>query len=157
MPRIIDEVTWQRVQKKMGSNKRGEASAQENCLLSGLARCGKCEGAMVGNRRPGGTKGLYISYECLTRKRTKQCDMKSVAKHVIEGVVIDYLRDQLFSPNGIEQLAKRIIQLAGQRNQGISKDIRALEAQLQGVQAEINNIVDAIAQGMFQRAIKESA
>ena len=61
----------------------------------------------------------------------------------------------MFSPKGIEQKSKRIALYAAQRNRDIDKDLRGLGAQLQGVQVEINNIVDAIAKGMFQRAMKE--
>lgn len=154
MPRIVDDVTWERVQKRMAGNKRGAASAKETYLLAGLVFCGKCGSAMTGHRRPGGTKGLYISYECSTRKRTKQCDMKSVAKHVVEGVVIKYLEAQLFSPAGVDLVTEKIIAYASQQNQSATKEIRALEAQLQGVRTEINNLVDAIAQGMFHQSMK---
>lgn len=155
MPRIIDDVTWERVQKRMQMRRRGAAKAKEIYLLSGITYCGKCNGAMVGNRRPGGTKGIYISYECDTRKRTKHCDQRSVAKHVLEGAVIKYLEAQLFSPPGVDLVTQKIIAYASQQRHEITNEVRALEAQLQGVRTEINNIVDAIARGMFHQSMKE--
>ena len=63
---------------------------------------------MTGHQRPGGTRGVYISCECSTRKRTKQCSMKSIAKHVVEGLVISHLEAHLFSRAGIDALTKKI-------------------------------------------------
>lgn len=74
MPRIIDDKTWKAVQARMKKNKRGPAAnkAKETYLLSGLIYCGKCGGAMVGNRRYSGrNKDLYVTYECSTRKDRK--------------------------------------------------------------------------------------
>lgn len=155
LPRIIPDELWERVQERMSSNRKGATSAKEVYLLSGLIFCGDCGGAMTGNRRPGGTKGIYVSYECSTRKRTKQCNLRSVAKHVVEGMVLDYLEQDFFSAAGRERLTQRILQHSSQNSEQVDRDIKALTAQLHGVQVEINNLVNAIAQGMFQPSMKE--
>lgn len=154
MPRIIHNVTWKRVQERSSKNRRGATSAKVPYILSGLIYCGDCGSAMTGHQRPGGTKGVYISYECSTRKRTKQCSMKSIAKHVVEGLVINHLESHLFSRAGIDALTKKIIAHAAGQGEETSKEIRALECQLTGVQNEISNIVNAIAQGMFHSSMK---
>lgn len=64
MPRIISDEIWEKVRARMEKNKRGPAAnkAKEIYLLSGLIFCGKCGGAMVGNRRYSGrNKSLYIT------------------------------------------------------------------------------------------------
>lgn len=156
IPRIIDDETWERVQERMKRNKKGINSAKETYLLSGLIYCGKCGGAMTGNRRRSGTtKNLYVNYECSTRKRTKACDMKSISKDYVESIVIEHLEKNVFSPEAIERLVKKISEYAASRNVEINRDIKLFTDQLAGVQTEINNIVNAIAAGMFHPSMKE--
>lgn len=156
IPRIIDDETWERVQERMQKNKKGTNKAKEIYLLSGLLYCGKCGGAMIGNRRHSGTtKNLYVNYECSTRKRNKTCDMKSISKNFIENLVIEYLENNVFSSKAIENIVKKISEYAASRSEEINRDIKLFTDQLAGVQTEINNIVNAIAAGMFHPSMKE--
>jgi site-specific DNA recombinase len=156
MPRIIDDETWKLVQAKMSNNKKGAYSAKEVYLLSGLIYCAKCGGAMTGTRRRAGrNKDLYISYECSTRKRTKGCDMKAVNRDYVENIVIEHLEKNIFSPDALNKLVIKISQYAAAQNKEINQDIKLFTNQLTGVQTEINNIVNAIAAGMFHPAMKE--
>ncbi|HHV99993.1 MAG TPA: recombinase family protein [Clostridiaceae bacterium] len=157
IPRIIDDETWEAVQKRMSKNKKSPASnkAKEIYLLSGLIYCGKCGGAMVGNRRRSGTsKALYVAYECSTRKRTKKCDMKDVSKNIVENAVIEHLEKNVFSPEAINELVDKISEYAKSQSKEINRDIKAFTDQLAGVQTEINNIVAAIAKGMYHESMK---
>lgn len=158
MPRIIDDETWERVQVRMERNKLGPGTnkAKEIYLLSGIIYCGKCGGAMVGNRRRAGrNKTLYVTYECSTRKRTKRCDMKDIGKDFVENVVIEHLEKHLFSPKAMDKLVEKIAQYAASQSREINQDIKAFTDQLAGIQTEINNIVNAIAFGMFHPSMKE--
>ena len=156
MPRIIDDETWKLVQAKMSNNKKGAYSAKEIYLLSGLIYCSKCGGAMTGTRRRAGrNKDLYISYECSTRKRTKGCNMKAVNRDYVENIVIEHLEKNIFSPDALNKLVIKISQYAAAQNKEINQDIKLFTNQLTGVQTEINNIVNAIAAGMFHPAMKE--
>jgi len=156
MPRIISDEIWERVQMRMSKNKKGANSAKENYLLAGLLYCGKCGGAMTGNRKYAGrNKTLYVSYECSTRKRTKECDMKAINKDYIENAVIDYLEKNVFAPDAINSLITKIIKYTVTQTAEIDRDIRLFTDQLVGVDTEINNIVNAIAAGMFHPSMKE--
>jgi len=155
MPRIIDDQTWRVVQERMKSNKKGSNSAKELYLLSGLIFCGKCDGAMTGTRKfAGRNKTLYASYECSTRKRTKECDMKAINKNMVENAVIEYLEENVFSPTATEQLAAKITEYAASQGAEINRAIKLFTDQLSGVQVEINNVVNAIAAGLFHESMK---
>jgi site-specific DNA recombinase len=156
IPRIIDDETWKAVQERMSKNKKGANSAKENYLLAGLIYCGKCGGAMTGTRKYAGrNKDLYVSYECSTRKRTKACDMKAINKNYVENIVIEHLEKNVFSPEAIERLVMKISEYAASQSKEINRDIKIFTDQLAGVQTEINNIVNAIAAGMFHPSMKE--
>lgn len=157
MPRIISEELWERVQKRLEKNAKGPGAnkAKEIYLLSGIIFCGKCGNAMVGNRRYAGrNKEKYLSYECSTRKRTKECDMKSIGAEYVENIVIEELEKRIFSPFVIKKLASKILKYAREQSEEIIKDIKLFQSQLAGVETEINNIVNAIAAGMFHPSMK---
>lgn len=156
MPRIVDDITWKRVQDRMTNNKKGANSAKENYLLAGLIYCGKCNGAMTGTRKTAGrNKDLYVSYECSTRKRTKACDMKAINKDYVESAVIDHLEKNMFSPEAIDKLVTKILDYTASQSKEINRDIKLFTDQLAGIQTEINNIVNAIAAGMFHPSMKD--
>lgn len=155
MPRIIDDQTWRAVQERMKNNKKGSNSAKELYLLSGLIFCGKCDGAMTGTRKfAGRNKILYASYECSTRKRTKECDMKAINKNMVENAVIEYLEENIFSPAAAEQLAAKIAEYATSQSAEINRGIKLFTDQLSGVLVEINNVVNAVAAGLFHESMK---
>jgi len=158
MPRIIDDDIWERVKSRMEKQKHtpGVNKAREVYLLSGKIYCGKCGGAMVGNRRRAGrNKDIYASYECSTRKRAKTCDMKEIEKGFVENAVIEQLETDILSPEAIEKLIVIISDYAASQNAEFTRDIKLFTDQLTGVQTEINNIINAIAAGMFHPSMKE--
>lgn len=158
MPRIIDDETWERVQERMEKNKRGPGAykAKEVYLLSGLIYCGKCGSAMVGNRRlSGNSKSKYLSYECSTHKRTKGCSMKAINAKVAENTVIEELEKRILSKEGVEEIAAKIHAFAQSQYSTIKEDIQTFKKELSEVQQQIDNIVDAVAKGLFHPSFKE--
>ena len=158
MPRIVSDKTWRRVQRRMDENKKGPGahSAKEIYLLSGLIECGKCGGSMVGNRRIAGrNRTVYMSYECSTRKRTKECDMKSINKEHVEEVVLDDMVEAMFSAANIDELAEDVYNFAKQENKEINADIKRFEKQLKNINSKIDNLTEAVAAGLFQPSMKD--
>lgn len=158
MPRIISDETWKAVQERMSKNKKGPGAnkAKEIYLLSGLIYCGKCGSAMAGNRRfSGRNKEKYLSYECVARKRKKDCDMKSVSAKIIEAIVIDELEKKILSKKAVEKLAQKIYEYAQSQSSSIKNDIQILKKELSETQHQIDNIVEAVAKGLFHPSFKE--
>lgn len=157
MPRIVDDEIWERVQVRMGNNKRNASNkAIYIYLLSGLVECGNCGGAMVGNsRRSGRNKDLYLSYECSARKRTKKCDMKAINKGFVENTVIDMLEESILSNEAIDELSTKILEYSRGQSNEINNDIKRFEKELKSIQGQIDNIVNAVVSGMFHPSMKE--
>ena len=151
VPAIVSEELFERVQIKMGENKRvrGSHKAKQVYILSGLIRCGKCEGAMVGS-----TKKDYSYYECNTRKRQKSCDAKAIKKDYIEKAVIDALYNNLFCDEAIGKATERFYQYATTTMQDAPEMAHEYAQQLSRVESEIDNIVKAIAGGMYHESMK---
>ena len=160
MPQIIDDDLWNKVKNKMDNNKRarGANTATTIYLLSGLIYCGKCGAAMTGNRRYAGrNKTLYETYECSNRKRTKQCDMKAINKSYVEKIVIDNLYDNVFSKKAINKLTKDLLNYTQEQNKTITEDIKIYKKELSDIQTQINNMLDAIANGFYNPSMKEKS
>lgn len=157
MPRIIDDHTWRKVKKRMKGNKKAvNNKAKEIYILAGLIKCGRCDGAMVGNRRTAGRKKtVYTSYECSTRKRKRDCDMSSISKDFVEESVLDNMVEELFSPTAIENIAAKVYKFAKNQNQEINSDIERFEKHLKNVQKKIDNITEAVAEGLYQPSMNE--
>lgn len=80
--------------------------------------------------------------------------MKSISKDYIENIVMNHLYNTLFSPKGIENTIKSIRNSALIKNQEIEKDIKEYSVELIGIETKINNITNAIANGMFHSSMK---
>ncbi|MEO3112490.1 recombinase family protein, partial [Turicibacter sanguinis] len=80
LPAIIDEGTFEQVQKLLASRQRskGASKAKEVYLVSGLIECGECGSAYHGSARIGGrNKQKYVSYRCSKRKKIENpCQCK---------------------------------------------------------------------------------
>jgi len=158
MPAIISKELFERVKNRMGENKKrpGAGKSREIYKLSGIIYCGKCGSAMVGNRRYAGrNRTKYLSYECSARKRKKTCGMKSIGAEYIENLVIEELESRVFTPEAVDMLANKIYEYAKNQNSEIKEDIKHFGKELDAVQKEIDNIVSAVARGMFHISFKE--
>lgn len=157
MPKIISDYLWHQVEKRMDMNKTNRASNSSKVvyLLSGLIYCGKCGGAMTGNRRYAGrNKTLYMTYECSTRKRTHSCDMKAINKEYVENLVINELHCNLFTKSGLEMTINKIHEYAKKQNIEISHDIKEYEKELYTIKNQIDNILTAVADGFYNPSMK---
>lgn len=159
VPSIVDKAIFINANEMLkGRNQRGVGvtRAKETYLLSGKLFCGECSGYMNGARfRGGSNKHLYVIYECSNRRQKKNnCIKKMVNRDSIENKVIDILETEMFSDKSIneklDELEKRIL---GLKNT-IPDDIKQFEAELCGINRQIDNMVSAIANGMFHPSMK---
>lgn len=81
--------------------------------------------------------------------------MKEIGKDFVENIVIAYLEKNIFSREAIDRLIGKITEYTAEQFQEINRDIKTFTNQLAGVQIEINNIVNAIAAGMYHPSMKE--
>lgn len=159
MPAIIAKEDFQKVQEilKMRKAKPGSNTAKENYLLSGIIRCGCCGKAFCGNRRKAKNKPMYVSYRCAHRTKTssKVCDNKEIRKEYVEEYVLSELERKIFNDEAIKILTEGI-------NKNLKNQIKAdddkksiLLKEINDIDSQITNIVNAITQGFVQEEFKE--
>lgn len=144
IPPIIDEATWEKVQKRMSDNKRNARNkAKRTYLLSGLIECEECGATYVGHTSTN-SKGYQTSYYvCGNKYRTRTCSAKNINADEIETFVVQQLKAYLLGTD-FEAEARNI---ADQVN-GATPDLKAERAELAAVTAQINNGLKAILSGM---------
>ncbi|WP_050698638.1 recombinase family protein [Anaeromassilibacillus senegalensis] len=144
IPPIIDEKTWNEVQKRMSDNKRRASNkAKQEYLLSGLIECEACGSTYVGHCSTNSKGYQTRSYICGNKYRTHTCTVKNISANEIEAFVIQQLQAFLLETDFAETSRK----IADQVNSA-SPDLTAERRELNGVIAKISNGTKAILSGI---------
>ena len=153
IPAIIDEATFNSVQQRMARNKKAPAMhrSEDDYLLTTRLFCGKCGAMMTGVIGTSHTSRQYRYYKCNHAKQGK-CDKKFVRKEWLEELVLDEIKELLSSDEVVEELADRVYELQQQEDNAVA----SIQTQLTGVETKLNNLVEAIAQGIYSSATKKA-
>lgn len=158
MPQIISKEVFEQAQIVMNSRRKapGTNKAKENYLLAGLIRCGCCGKHYHGNRRTSKNKPLYVSYRCSYRRVTssKVCDNKEIRKEYIEEYVLSELERKIFNDKSIQYLVEGINNNLKNKNKVNDEKREVIVKELKDIEAQIDNIVTAIASGFMQEEFK---
>lgn len=155
-PAIIEMELWERVHERMNNNKKksGSYSSKTVYLLSGRIFCGKCGGSMSGNKANTRKGTDYSYYKCSNKKKDHSCDANNISKSFVEEKVIDALYDNLFGEHVIDMAADMIHKHATVHKKEIPSHVKSYEKELHKVEIEINNIVNAVAAGLYHESMK---
>lgn len=158
MPQIISKEVFAQAQAIMCSRRKapGSNKAKENYLLTGLIKCGCCGKNYNGNRRKPKNKPLYVSYRCSHRSvtRSKECENKEIRKEYIEEYVLSELERKIFNDESIQYLVEGINRNLQKKNQVNDEKKEVIVKELKEIEAQIGNIVTAIASGFMQEEFK---
>ena len=152
IPAIVPEDLFNRVQERMAANKKAPAKhkAEDEYLLTTKLFCGKCQCYMVGESGTGRNK-VHRYYKCASVKNHKGCDKKTVKKEWIENLVIEQIKKLIFDDELIEKLADTVMKLQSKENTVLP----LLKKRFADTQKSIDNMLDAIQQGILTASTKE--
>ena len=152
-PAIIPAGLFESVQKKMETNKKAPArhKADDDYILTTKLRCGRCGAFMIGESGTSRTGAVHRYYKCINAKKRKTCNKKAVKKDRIENIVIQYIMKIIMNDELIDTIANRILDMLSHENTKIPQ----LQARLKEVNAYIDNLLDAIQQGLFNASAKK--
>ena len=153
VPAIVSEDLFYRVQERLEKNKRAPAMAKADAdyLLTTKIFCGMCERMMVGESGTSHTGDKHYYYKCAGVKRTKDCKKKSVKKEWIEKAVVVLTVNRVLKDDEISRIADSIIAL----QESEDTTIPALKKQLADTERGIENMLNAIQQGILTSSTKE--
>ena len=105
---------------------------------------------MVGEIGTSHTQSKYRYYKCNQAKKHK-CDKKAVKKDWIEDLVIEEILSLISDDEVIEELSDRIYEMQTEENTAVA----VAKNQLSEVEKKLNNLAEAIAQGVFSSTTKK--
>jgi len=97
-----------------------------------------------------GTKHRY--YHCFVAKKKKTCDKKRISKTFIGTVVVDYTMQMLNDTKIVNQIVDNCFKLQTKENASLP----AMESRLIQTQKEIDNVMNAIKQGIITPSTKST-
>lgn len=131
-PAIIDRQTFNKVQAALAERKRMTTPHKGGggFMLTGLCRCGKCGGAMVGHAERGSPR-----YLCLRHERTGACDRNAVGQSELLVNIVAALQDKLIAPHCVERLKAALRKQVAAKVETV--DCAALERQLTTIEGKL--------------------
>lgn len=115
-PPIIDEITFNNVQKIMLLDTRISPNNDKVYVLSGLLYCSKCGSSLI-RKNKGTTKKPNFCYVCRTAKTSKNCTGVSINAQIIENIISEAIKNQINNIVNIENILKTIDNLPYTLNQ----------------------------------------
>ena len=153
IPAIVSEELFERVQKRMQKNEKAPArsKAEVDYILTTKLKCGRCGNLMVGESGTSMTGATYYYYKCSHAKRKKGCKKKAVKKDWIEDIVVRYTMKIVMNDDLVDAIADRVMELWTQDNPRIPQ----LQARLKETEKHIQNMLNAIQQGILTSSTKQ--
>ena len=153
IPTIVPQDLFDRVQEKIEKNKKApaRAKAEVDYLLTTKLFCGHCGAYMCGESGKGRSGKTYHYYKCVSvKKKRTDCKKKAVKKDFIEEFVIRHTMKTLNDDAAIEAIIAMLMDLQEREN----INLPLYEQQLRDVERNIENLLDAIQQGIFTKSTK---
>jgi len=153
VPAIVDEEVFNRVQERFAKNKKAPArfkATEELYLLTTKLFCGTCGAMLIGESGTGRNGTTHRYYKCASAKNRKGCKKKPVKKDWIEQAVLAWVTERLFDDGIVQEIADAVLDYQERENAAIP----LLQGQLAETQKSIDNILNAIEQGVFTSSTK---
>ena len=153
VPALVSEEVFEIVQNRKMKNKHSpaKAKAKQEYLLTSKLFCGHCGRMLIGESGTSGTKAVHYYYKCNGAKRHKDCKKKPVKKDWIERGVVIRTVDKVFKADEVNRITDLLVKVQEQENALLP----SLRKQLAEVEKGIDNLLNAIQQGLFNVSAKK--
>ena len=153
IPAIVPKDLFERVQTRMVKNKKAPArrKAEDDYLLTTKLICAKDSVFMVGESGTSKTMKVHRYYRCVNTKKKRLCTRKPVKKDMIETRVVSAVMEMLFNDLVIEHIVDTVMELQSKE----SSNLLLLNQQLEETTKAINNMLNAIQQGILTTSTKQ--
>lgn len=153
IPPLISVEIFEKVQDLMRINQKTPSKAwyKTDYLLADKIFCGCCGSPMTGESGFGRGKRRYSYYLCREHKRGGKCKAKAIRQSFIEPFIVRFTLDLLNDDELLNEVIDRTWDYYKAKSGDDSKQ-RALQSQINSVQASIRNLLRAVEAGFFSEA-----
>ncbi len=153
IPPIVPKELFNSVQEQLEKNKKAPArhKAEDDYLLTTKLFCGHCGAYMCGEAGTARNGTVHHYYKCVSvKKKRNNCKKKTVRKQFIEDVVVTEVMKMINDEEIVKSMISQILDLQEKEN----TDLPLYEKQLSEVNLAINNMLNAIQQGVLTTSTK---
>ena len=153
IPMIVPKELFDRVQEKLEKNKKAPArhKAEDDYLLTTKLFCGYCGAYLCGESGTSRTGLVHHYYKCVSvKKKRTECHKKPVRKDWIEDLVVRETMKMLMDDAATEAIVSKLMELQDREN----VNLPLYERQLRETETAINNLLNAIQQGILTKSTK---
>lgn len=152
IPPIVPKDLFDRVQERMAKNKKAPArhKAEDDYLLTTKLFCGYCGAYLCGEAGTSHAGKVYHYYKCVSAKKHRGCHKKPVRKDWLEDLVVNETMKMLNDDRVIEAVVSMVMDLQDREN----TTLPLLEQQLREAETGIENMLNAIQQGILTKSTK---
>ena len=148
-PAIISREDFDRVQKMM--RERAPAvthprRASSRYLLSGLAKCGHCGKALVGQDAKGGQFTYYVC-GTLLKKGAKSCPSQYLNSQKFESIVTEKIKGIILTTENIKELVRLANEELDLKGADDRDKLQAINAQVDDTNCRLERLYDALETG----------
>ena len=154
---IVDQDLWERVKSRQLELRRRTrpdherafwAQTRPKYLLSGLLRCGACGGAY--------TKINANLFGCAAARNKGTCNNRvNIRRDAIEKIVLDGLKQRLMDPELFRVFVEEFARVFNRLRAAEGSEVERSKSELAGIDRRLRKIVDAIADGVPARTLKD--
>ena len=151
---LVDTAIFEKCQRRLAENQHKPAHfkvVEDKYILTGKIFCGHCGGTMSGVSGTSKTGKIHRYYYCHAAKK-KSCDKKRVTKDFVESTVINHIMNMFKDKPLINQIVEGCYEFQTKQN----VNLPVLEQQLTQTEKEIENVMNAIKQGIITATTKET-
>ena len=152
---LVEPEVFEKCQRLLVGNQRKPAHfkpVQEKYILTGKIFCGHCGSSMSGVSGTSSTGLTHRYYHCHAAKKLKNCDKKRVLKTFVEAAVVDYALNIVNDKVLVNRIVDNIFELQKKQN----ANLPTMENQLAQLQMKIDNLMNAILQGIITPTTKST-
>ncbi|MBS6063998.1 MAG: recombinase family protein [Peptostreptococcaceae bacterium] len=156
IPSIINKDLFDKVQATFRHNftSRAKNKAKEDYLLTSKLFCGYCGEPMIGESGTSKTGKIHRYYKCVGRKRKHICNKAVEKKEYLEELVVRCTVNYVLTEDMIEKIAIQTMRFFEQELKDTSL-LSGLKSSIKEVDSKIQNILNAMEQGIFTSSTKE--
>ena len=153
IPSIIDRTIFDAVQTTLQAhNPRSIAPRVVTgpILLTGLAQCATCQGAMTlrtGTSKSGTVHRYYACSTC-ARQGKVACKGRAIRMDRLDSLVVDHLQERLFQPDRLTALLGSVMALRSERAAEVDSRVTRLQTEISDADERLKRLYQMVENGL---------
>ncbi|MDW3195861.1 MAG: recombinase family protein [Cytophagales bacterium] len=149
-PAIVDKELFEKVQnllKQKQSNVTPTRNHSACTLLSGIAKCAKCQCNYMLMTSGKGKQYRYYKPSHKVRSGYNSCDCRNIPMQYLDDLVMDQVIDKMLNVDFIKAIIKELSEAQKNHCPSIQTDLQLLRKEMRETEKRLNNLYETLAEG----------